>query len=786
MPVILCWIFGILVSASFANQTLSYSGKVQDSQGNPVHNAVVMFKRSHEILAFERTLTNPNGNFLLQSANSISLGIQPSQFKQNSNWNFILPFDDNITLQSIDVQGNIRHLITMPVQAGPHSLQNPQDVLQQSPQGIYIILLQSTHLTQVLGVLFHDGCSLSSSQPHISSASQQPNLSLQSAESKTGHYLIIRKAGFIPDTLIPTDYSQAFATITLQRDPLEKRIDSVMALMTLTQKIAQMTQPLSEAGATYNGVLYGSVLNGGGGYRSSVFGTLQSGLTGKTPAIPVTYGQDAVHGNGNRPGSTIFPHNIGLGATRDSALVRRAGEVTAKELWAAGIDLNFAPAISVPQDERWGRVYEGFGETPELAVMMGAAMVRGLQGPHYNAPWRVIATAKHFVADGGTTHGVDRGNSEITDAELRAIHLPGYEAVVEQGVLSVMASFNQINGIHCHIDSARLTGILKTELGFDGYIISDWSGIGNSNVPGSTQSYSGGGTSLTKDAVRKAINAGIDLAMEPDQSDEFIAFLTTLVNEGSVSLDRINDAVRRILRSKFRAGRMDSPSGPANYQGKTSLIGSSEHRAIAREAVRKSLVLLKHEHQALPISKTAKIYVFGSHMDDPGYQSGGWTNTWQGLSGDYTGATSVIHGMQAVAQGATFTSNAEDADIVVYVTGESPYAEWNGDNSTLALPLHKASTETKLSNYQAQGKKVITLFMSGRPMPISSLIDVSDAFIAAWLPGSEGAGIADVLFGDYNFTGKLPHTWPESLSQIPINHGDGKTGKYPYGFGLTY
>ena len=281
--------------------------------------------------------------------------------------------------------------------------------------------------------------------------------------------------------------------------------------------------------------------------------------------------KDNVHGMGDVNGSTIFPHNIGLGATRDSALVRRIGESIAKEMWAAGIDLNFSPAISVPRDERWGRVYEGYGETPELAVMMGAAMVRGLQGERFNAEWRVISTAKHFLADGATDKGYDRGESTVSDEDLKKIHLPGYEAVVEQGVLSVMASFNQIRGVHQHVDSTRLTGWLKTDLAFDGYVIADWEGIENSRTPGEAGDYSGTsvGTS-SSDAIKKSINAGIDMAMVPSSYSSFGSTLLSLVNSGGVSQARIDDAVRRILRAKFRAGRMDNPSGPSLYRQNSS------------------------------------------------------------------------------------------------------------------------------------------------------------------------------------------------------------------------
>jgi len=558
-----------------------------------------------------------------------------------------------------------------------------------------------------------------------------------------------------------------------------------MALMTSDQKIYQMTQPLL-VGTSFgsDGNFYGSVLHGGDGYSSTVLSSMNTAINSASPRIPVTYGKDMMHGAAAINGATVFPHNIGMGATRDSALVRKACEVTAQESWVGNVDLIFGPAISVPQDDKWGRTYEGFGSTPELAVQMGAACVRGYQGTKYDAPWRVIATAKHYLADGGVSK--DRGNVTASDADIRKIHLPGYEAAVEQGVLSVMASFNQINGVHQHIDSLRLTGWLKTELGFDGYVISDWQGIANSNQPGFTEcDYNNPncGPTLTSDAVRKAINAGIDLAMESSSQTQFISFLTTLVNNGQVSEERINDAVRRILRAKFRAGRMDNPTGISNTVKSTyGDIGSAAHRDIAREAVRKSLVLLKNNN-ALPISKTAKIFVTGSHATNTGYQCGGWTGNgcvtsgfsqtcygWTNTRDDIQGATSIKDGFNKIVPNSVANS-ADEASVIVYVTGEKPYAEWNGDLTSLTFQDDLSNPNLAALKNQNSSKKIITVFISGRAMETSTLISDSDAFVAAWLPGSEGAGIAEVLFGDpYNFTGKLPRKW----------------GTYDYGFGLSY
>lgn len=606
--------------------------------------------------------------------------------------------------------------------------------------------------------------------------------------------LIVRKTGFLPETLSVAAVVDPKnpAKIILKRDPIEDLIDSLMSGMTIDDMIAQMTQAMVPNVKCGNSIC-GSALQGGGAYAAEFYKNAWA------QKIPVTYGKDCVHGAADLINGTVFPHNIGLGATRDSALVRRIGQATAEEMWAAHIDYNFAPALSVPQDERWGRTYEGFGEKPELAIELGSAYLRGLQGDHFDAEWRVTGTIKHFIGDGGTAKGWDRGDVKATDAQIRKTHLPPYIAAVEQGAQSVMASFNTVRGVHQHVDSLRLTGWLKTELGFDGFVVADWEGIQHSTTPGNAGDYSGKKTSVSsEEAIRRAVNAGIDLAMVPSSAESFVSTLTELVKNKKVSEDRIKDAVRRILRVKIRAGRLENPNGPAKYEGVVENIGSAEHRAIAREAVQKSLVVLKNEG-ILPLAKDGKIFVTGSHADHTGLQSGAWTLGWQGTRGEVPGATSILAGVDQVAKGARVES-ADSANTVLYVIGESPYAEWFGDfrekdfNNKLftterSHTTHFESTDVNLKEikaWKAAGKKVILVLVAGRPLPITKLIDAADGFVMAWLPGSEGAGVADVLFGDVKPTGKLPHTWPKDAKQIPINDGDGKKGLFPYGFGLTY
>lgn len=606
--------------------------------------------------------------------------------------------------------------------------------------------------------------------------------------------LIVRKTGFLPETLSVAAVVDPKnpAKIILKRDPIEDQIDSLMSGMTIDDMIAQMTQAMVPNVKCGNSIC-GSALQGGGAYAAEFYKNAWA------QKIPVTYGKDCVHGAADLINGTVYPHNIGLGATRDSALVRRIGQATAEEMWAAHIDYNFAPALSVPQDERWGRTYEGFGEKPELAIELGSAYLRGLQGDHFDAEWRVTGTIKHFIGDGGTAKGWDRGDVKATDAQIRKTHLPPYIAAVEQGAQSVMASFNTVRGVHQHVDSLRLTGWLKTELGFDGFVVADWEGIQHSITPGNAGDYSGKITNISsEEAIRRAVNAGIDLAMVPSSAESFVSTLTELVKNKKVSEDRIKDAVRRILRVKIRAGRLENPNGPAKYVGVVENIGSAEHRAIAREAVQKSLVVLKNEG-ILPLAKDGKIFVTGSHADHTGLQSGAWTLGWQGTRGEVPGATSILAGVDQVAKGARVES-ADSANTVLYVIGESPYAEWFGDfrekdfNNKLftterSHTTHFESTDVNLKEikaWKAAGKKVILVLVAGRPLPITKLIDAADGFVMAWLPGSEGAGVADVLFGDVKPTGKLPHTWPKDAKQIPINDGDGKKGLFPYGFGLTY
>jgi beta-glucosidase len=566
---------------------------------------------------------------------------------------------------------------------------------------------------------------------------------------------------------------------------VEERVEDLLSRMTLEEKVGQMTQAERAASNILNNIsIYylGSILSGGGSTPypntpetwADMYDSLQGRALSTRLGIPLIYGIDAVHGHNNAYGAVIFPHNIGLGCTRDSVLVEKTGKITAIEVNATGLNWSFAPCISVARNERWGRTYESFGETPELSEMMGSAIIRGFQGDTIASPSSIIACAKHYVADGGTTDGVNTGNAEIDEETLRAIHLPGYVKAVENNVKTVMISFSSWNGVRCHGNYYLIDTLLKEELSFEGFVVSDWNGI--DQLDGS---YS--------ERVETAINAGIDMAMAPYNYIDFYNTLRNLVNQGYVDTNRINDAVRRILRVKFKMGLFERPYADRSF---LDSLRTEAHRAVAREAVRKSLVLLKKKDGILPLPKeNIHIFVAGEHADNLGYQCGGWTISWQGGSGDITTGTTILEAMQEAVPGAEITYSPEGelsdttADVAVVVIGERPYAEGFGDRNDLSL---SASAVNLIRNLKNANLPVVVILISGRPLIIEAIIPYTDAIIAAWLPGTEGLGITDVLFGDYNPSGLLSQTWPEAMEDIPINVGDiVYEPLFEYGYGIT-
>jgi beta-glucosidase len=570
--------------------------------------------------------------------------------------------------------------------------------------------------------------------------------------------------------------------------PVDDRVEDLLSRMSLDDKIGQMTQvdrsalvPQSDL-ATYR---IGSVLSGGGSVPTpntpqawaEMYDSFQRTALSTPLGIPVIYGVDAVHGHNNVRGATIFPHNIGLGATRDPGLVERIGRATAEEVSGTGVDWTFAPCLCVARDDRWGRTYESFGETPELPGAM-TTLIDGLQGASLDAPGSVLATAKHYIGDGGTTGGDDQGNTRLSEAELRAVHLPPFREAVERGVGSVMVSYSSWNGAKLHGHRYLITDVLKGELGFGGFVVSDWAGVDQLD----------GREGFTAAEVRDAVNAGIDMVMVPHDYRRFIELLRGEVRAGRVPMERVDDANRRILAKKFELGLFENPYTDRSY---TSTVGSAAHRELAREAVRKSQTLLKNSGSVLPLSRSAKVFVAGKNADDIGHQSGGWTITWQGGSGNTTPGTTILQGMRAAASDPSRVvhdrhGNGIDGsyDVAVAVVGETPYAEMEGDRpGSMGLDQEDLAT---LSRLRASGVPVVVVLVSGRPLDIAGQLGGWDALLAAWLPGTEGAGVADVLYGRHAPTGKLPMTWMRSASQQPVNDGDGKDALFPYGYGLTY
>jgi beta-glucosidase len=573
----------------------------------------------------------------------------------------------------------------------------------------------------------------------------------------------------------------------------DQQVDALLAQMTLDEKIGQMVQVDSGAlkdKADVQKYFLGSVLSGGNSDPDHG-NTAQDWLKFVTEfqnqalqtrlKIPLLYGIDAVHGHNNIDGAVIFPHHIGMGATHDPKLIERTERVTAEEVAGTGIRWAFAPCITVPQDERWGRTYEGYSDNTALVSELGAAAVIGFQGEKLSAePASVLACAKHFIGDGGTTNGIDQGNTICDEATLRKLFLPPYVAAIKAGVGSIMVSYNSWNGEKMHGNKYLLNGVLKGELGFKGFLVSDWAAIDQLSPD-------------YKSDIEQSISAGLDMIMIPNGPDkpnnyiEFITKLKELVAAGKVPQSRIDDAASRILRVKFQLGLFDST---ATDPALTAAIGSPEHRAVAREAVRESLVLLKNDNKILPLSKKIKhLAIVGAAADDLGMQCGGWTVDWQGRKGEVThgGKTILAAIRQAVSPQTevTFSPDAGDlknADAIIAVVGEQPYAEMKGDFTNLDLSVEDRAVITRA---KASGMPVITILFSGRPLILNSALDDSSAFVAAWLPGTEGLGMTDVLFGDFKFTGKLPRAWPRSNDHLASSDKSEKP-LFPFGYGLSH
>lgn len=601
-------------------------------------------------------------------------------------------------------------------------------------------------------------------------------------------------------------------TWPLAADPaLEKRITDLMAAMTVEEKVGQLVQgdiasltPDDVRRYRLGSILAGGNSDPGGRYDASPAewlaladafydASMDTSKGGK--AIPLLFGIDAVHGQSNIIGATLFPHNIGLGATRNPELLRQIGGITALETRVTGMEWTFAPTVAVPQDDRWGRSYEGYSESPEVVASYAGAMVEGLQGrvgtPEFLDGRHVIASVKHFLGDGGTTDGKDQGDTRISEPDLVRIHAAGYPPAIAAGAQTAMASFNSVNGEKMHGHRHYLTDVLKGRMNFGGFVVGDWNGHGQ--VKGCT----------TTDCPA-TINAGLDMAMASDSWKGFYETTLAAVKDGRITPQRLDDAVRRILRVKFRLGLFEAgrPSTRA-VGGQFALIGAPAHRAVARQAVRESLVLLKNQNGVLPLSPKQRILVAGDGANDVGKQAGGWTLNWQGTGTtrkDFPNADSIYEGIahQARAAGgeavlAVDGRYAVKPDVAVVVFGEDPYAEFQGDRPTLAYKPGNETDLALLKRLKADGIPVVVVFLSGRPLWVNREINAADAFVAAWLPGSEGAGIADVLLRgsdgrvQHDFKGKLSFSWPRTATQYANNVGQKDYDPlFAFGFGLTY
>jgi beta-glucosidase len=585
-------------------------------------------------------------------------------------------------------------------------------------------------------------------------------------------------------------------------DPvIEARIKDLLSRMSIEQKVGQIIQ--ADIGSVTPEDVYtyhlGSVLNGGnsapGGKQwapaaewladADKFYDASMRPHGNLPIIPITWGSDAVHGHNNVTGATLFPHNIGLGAMRNPELMRKIGAATATEMRVTGLDWTFAPTLAVVRDDRWGRTYESYSENPEVVASYARPLVEGLQGKVGSKDWlrgaHIVATAKHFVGDGGTQDGKDQGDNISRETELRDIQAAGYRPAIAAGIQSIMASYNTWHGEKMHGNASLLTGVLRGRMNFDGFTVGDWNGHGQV-----------AGCKPTNCAA--SFNAGLDMYMAPDSWKELYANTLAQAKDGTISKARLDEGVSRILRVKLRAGLFEAgrPSSRP-LAGQFDKIGSPEHRAIARQAVRESLVLLKNERATLPLKPNQRLLITGDGATSYMKQSGGWTLSWQGTGlpdSEFPGATTIGNalvdasgGKAAISIDGSYTVKP---DVAIVVFGEDPYAEFQGDVPDLMFRDRSDNLEL-LKKYKSEGIKTVAVFLSGRPMWVNNHLNASDAFVAAWLPGSEGGGVADVLFGKRDFKGKLPFSWPKLATQYVLNVGDkGYDPLFAYGYGLSY
>jgi beta-glucosidase len=791
---------------SFASG-VTITGRVVDTNtpANPITNIGINLK-----VFGASTYTDTMGRFSLTFTGTgikqTAPGKKPVIQLSGSSLSFATAANENVRVDLFDMAGRkIETLMDRAFEAGSHSLPLAALLEKKIGAGLFVVRVQKG--AETLTATFMP-------MGQMVTTEKSPAFSDRFALAKTMasvDSLIVYRRGYVTKALPITGYTTQDMgdipfSLTAEEISIAHKVDSLLALMSLSQKVGQMVQARKNQLTTQQlGQLgIGSVFNGGSDWEgnntpsdwSTSIDGYQTAVLNSALKIPMLYGQDCVHGVGTIAGCTVFPHNIGLGCTHDTALVSQIGQIVAKEATGCGIRLNFAPCVASARNERWGRTYEGFGETPEINAIMGAAFTRGLQGNgDMSQSWAVAASVKHYLGDGSTDNGVNAGNTSISEATMRAVHLPQYAASAREGMATVMPSYSSWTRSGTawkqSVDNFTLTGILKKELGFDGFCVSDWDAI-------STACGDYGAS-----CVAKSINAGMDMAMIVSSAN-ITTYMNSITSQAGTAIPqiRIDDAVKRILRVKFRMHLWDHPKSDQNLRAQ---INNSQNRTVARQAVRESLVLLQNTGNVLPLKTSDKVIVVGPWANDLGAQCGGWTISWQGQLG--TGPVNVgpikgetIFTALQTAGGAanvTYSSNGTaitGADKIVCVVGESPYAEGSGD---VTVPNFSAVPNYGLiQTCVSSGKPVILVMLTGRPMLLTSPATSCQAIVAAWLPGAEGGGIADVLYGgSYNFTGTLTHTWPATAGQIPINtgtqysdeqHGSGGAPMFAYGFGLKY
>jgi beta-glucosidase len=777
-------------SAAFAQSgDFVTKGKVVDAGGQPIVGATVTYTSIGKRLSWD--FSDRNGNFGGKT-NIINQG-------GTSDGISLLPATGPYSLELFDMNGRRIAGSSGSLAKGDPSAMFSEKTMAPTANKLYLVKITTGETVRYRKLLFTGATIKNLSLVKTASSIHAGATAKKAAINDT---VRIGKTGYKPARIAISDYLADVGTVTLQANDIEAQVTTLFGQMSKAEKMGQLVMPDFANAPSSNVSTYflGFVFGGGGAFNKM---TGAAGVADQCDAyqkaalttakkIPLMIGYDGVHGASAVPGATIFPHNLALGAITDTFLIQKAFRVVALEIRGTGANWTYAPCIAVVRDDRWGRLYEGFSESTELTKVMARNAVLGLQTSDLGLHTAVAATVKHFAGDGGTTDGKNEGTTAGPDSAARAIHLPGFTEAIKVGAATIMPSFSSwCDGVKMHGNKPLLTDWLKTAQKFDGFVVGDW-----------MAQYAVGGTG-------SAMNTGLDVPMSPMAVGPATGMLADFngMYGGVDGAARCDDAVKRVLRVKIRMG-INPEYGALTDRSLTALVGSAEHRAVARECVRRSLVLLKNENNALPIPKTANVTLMGAAADNIGIQCGAWTVEWQGGLGNIiAGGTTIRAGMASLCTGTlTYSadgSTAGSGDYVVAFLGENPYAETSfpainltSDLANQGAPSGKDMANTtnaaviaKIASAHAAGKKVIVVLVAGRPLDISAVLPNADAFVWACLPGTEGAGVGDVLFGSkatYNFAGKLPFTWPTNISQEPINVGDGKTGLFAFGAGLSY